>query len=44
MYTAVMSFSYIQPNCAKTREPEDKCCVSWCTYIYIYIYICDPIP
>ena len=20
-------------KCAKTREPKDKCCVSWCTFI-----------
>ena len=41
LYTVVTSL-YIPPKCVKTRKPEDKCCVLWCTYI---IYnICDPIP
>ena len=30
-------FSLILPKHAKTREPEDEHCVSWCTYIYIYV-------
>ena len=37
-----MSLSYIPPKCAKTTEPEDKCCVLWCTYISYHIH--DPIP
>ena len=28
-----MSLPYILPKCVRTREPEDVCCVSWCTYI-----------
>ena len=32
LYTVVMSFSYILPKCAKTREPEDEHCVLQCTY------------
>ena len=27
LYTVVASPSYIQPKCAKTREPKDECCV-----------------
>ena len=42
MYTVVVSLSYILPKCAKTREPEDECCVSQCTYISYHI--CNPIP
>ena len=42
LYTVVMSPSYIPPKCAKTREPEDEHCVSWCTHISYNI--CDPIP
>ena len=37
-----MSLSYIPPKCVKTREPQDKHCVSQCTYMSYYI--CDPIP
>ena len=37
-----MSLSYIPPKCAKTREPKDQHCVSWCTYKGYYI--CTPIP
>ena len=37
-----MSLSYIPPKCAKTREPKDEHCVSWCTYKSYYIH--DPIP
>ena len=33
---------YIPPKCAKTREPEDECCVSWCSYTRDNIH--DPIP
>ena len=33
MHTVVTSPSYILPKCAKTREPEDEHCVSWCTSI-----------
>ena len=41
LYTVVVSPSHIPPKCAKTREPEDEHCVSWCTHIgYI---ILDPI-
>ena len=32
----------IPPKCAKTGEPEDECCVLWCTqqkYIYTWHYI-----
>ena len=42
MYTIVASLSYIPPECAKTREPEDKHCVLQCTYISNNI--CNPIP
>ena len=42
MYTVVGSLSYIPAKCVKTREPEDKHCVLWCTYISYYIH--DPIP
>ena len=42
LYTLVVSHSYILPKCAKTRKPEDKHCVSWCTYKNYNI--CDPIP
>ena len=42
LYTVVLSLSCILPKCAKTREPEDKHCVLWCTYISYNI--CDPIP
>ena len=42
MYTAVASLSYIPPKCAKTREPKDEHCASWCTYKSYYIH--DPIP
>ena len=31
LYTAVASFSYVLPKCAKTREPKDEHCVLWCT-------------
>ena len=41
LYTVVMSSSYIPPKCAKTREPKDKHCVSWCTHISYTI--CNPI-
>ena len=37
-----MSLSYIPPKCGKTREPRDKCCVSWCTHISYNIH--DPVP
>ena len=37
-----MSLSYILPKCAKTREPKDKHCVSWCTKKSYYIH--DPKP
>ena len=30
LYTVVASF-YVPPKCAKTREPEDECCVLQCT-------------
>ena len=33
LYTAVASPSYILPKHAKTREPEDKNCVSQCIYL-----------
>ena len=33
---------YILPKCAKTREPEDEHCVSWCTYTSDNK--CDPLP
>ena len=42
LYTVVASLSYILPKCAKTREPKDEHCVSWCTHKSYYI--CDPIP
>ena len=42
LYTVVVSPSYIPPKCAKTREHEDKHCVSWCTRISYNI--CNPIP
>ena len=42
LYTVVMFTYYILPKCVKTREPEDKHCVSWC--IYTSNNICDPIP
>ena len=42
LYTVVMFTYYIPPKCAKTREPRDKHCVSWCTYINDNI--CDPTP
>ena len=32
LYTVVMFTYYIPPKCAKTREPKDEHCVSWCTY------------
>ena len=35
-----MVFSLILPKHAKTREHEDECCVSQCTYIYI----CNTLP
>ena len=41
-YTVVASLSYIPPKCVKTREHEDKHCVSRCTYIGYYIR--DPMP
>ena len=37
-----MVFFLILPKHVKTREPEDKHCVSWC--IYTYIYMCDTLP
>ena len=42
LFTVVASPSHILPKCAKTREPEDKCCVSQCTHISYNIS--DPIP
>ena len=30
-------FFLILPKCAKTREPKDEHCVSWCTYTYIHM-------
>ena len=42
MYTVVTSLSNILLKCAKTREPKDECCVSWCTYVGDNIH--DPIP
>ena len=42
LYTVVMSHSYILPKCAKTREPKDKHCVSWCTYISYNMH--NPLP
>ena len=30
-----MVISLIPPKCAKTREPKDEHCVSWCTNIHI---------
>ena len=41
MYTVVASLSYILPKCAKTREPKDEHCVSWCTYMSNDV--CSPI-
>ena len=41
LYTVVMFTSYILPKCVKTREPADKHCVLWCSYIRDNI--CDPI-
>ena len=40
LYSSHVSF-YIPPKCVKTREPEDKHCVLWCTYISDNIH--DPI-
>ena len=43
LHTVVMSlYICIPPKCVKTREPEVKHCVSWCTYISYNK--CDPIP
>ena len=42
MYTVLVSLSYILPKCAKSKEPEDEHCVSWCMYISYHIH--DPIP
>ena len=42
LYTVVASPSYIPPKCAKTREPKDEHCISWCTHISYNV--CDPIP
>ena len=42
LYTVVTSLSHIPPKHTKTREPQDKHCVSWCTYKSYYI--CNPIP
>ena len=41
IYISCISASLIPPKCAKTREPEDECCVSH-PYIYasLYIYMC----
>ena len=41
-YTVVISTYHILLKYAKTREPEDKCCVLQCTYTSNNI--CDPIP
>ena len=39
----VVTFTYyILPKCAKTMEPKDEHCVSWCTYTSDNIS--DPIP
>ena len=39
----VVTFTYyILPKCAKTTEPKDKHCVSWCTYTSDNIS--DPVP
>ena len=32
---AIVTSLYIPPNCVKTREPEDECCVLWCTSIIL---------
>ena len=42
LYTVVTFTYYIPPKQSKTREPEDKYCVLWCTYVREYIH--DPIP
>ena len=42
LYKVVMFPLYILPKWVKTREPEDKHCVLWCTSISDNI--CDPIP
>ena len=42
LYTVLVSPSYILPKCAKTREPQDKHCVS--RYTHISYNINDPIP
>ena len=42
LYTVVASPSYILPKCAKTREPEDECCVLWHTHISYNIH--NPLP
>ena len=42
LYTVVIFTYYILPKCAKTREPKDEHCVSWCTYVRDNIH--DPIP
>ena len=42
LYTVVTFTYYILPKCAKTREPKEECCVSWCTYVRHNI--CNPIP
>ena len=33
IYISHNSVSYIPPKRAKTREPEDEHCVSWCIHI-----------
>ena len=40
LYAVVTSLSYILPKCVKTREPKDKHCVLWCTYVSYYT--CNP--
>ena len=38
IYIRCVSVSLILPKCAKTREPKDEQCVSWCTPIYAKLY------
>ena len=35
IYILVAPLSLNLPKCVKTREPKDKHCVSWCTFIYM---------
>ena len=38
IYISHVSVSLILPKCAKTREPKDEHCVSWCTPLYATLY------